>query len=155
MYIVDTNVFYALGLYYRSRFPKMWAVLEDLVAKGQLASVKEVRRELESNCPYKHISEWVASHKDVFAPPNEQEEEVVAQLMKKPQYRQFVKKNNIVRGLPVADPFVIAAGRVKGATVVTMESQESGGARIPAACRELGVECIDLEEMLTRENVQY
>ena len=42
MYVLDTNVFIALGHYYPSRFPTIWAKLEELVDSGDLRSVKEV-----------------------------------------------------------------------------------------------------------------
>lgn len=155
MYIFDTNVFYALGVIYKSAFVTLWQRLEELAEAGDLISVREVRRELESNCPYPQITEWVASHKFIFKKPMPAEEEVVAALLQKPQYRLFVKKKNMINGLPVADPFIVAAGKILGGIVVTLESSTSGGAKIPAACSELKVECIDLEEFYSRENLRF
>ena len=72
MYIFDTNVFYALGHFYPSRFPTIWARLEDLVKTGELRSVKEVLREIESNCPFESIETWTKAHRGIFKPPNDQ-----------------------------------------------------------------------------------
>jgi hypothetical protein len=155
LYIFDTNVFYALGVVYKSAFPKLWQRIEELVESGDLVSVKEVRREIESNCPYPQITEWVASHKSIFKKPSPEEEIVVADLLKNPKYRLFVKKNNIVKGLPVADPFIIAAGKFSKGIVVTMESSTVGGAKIPAACDELHIKYINLEEFYARENLVF
>jgi len=155
LYIFDTNVFYALGVYYPSRFPTLWALLEKLAEDGQLQSVREVRREIEANCPYAHIELWVKSHKKIFKPPKEAEETLVLELFRQEQNRNLVKRQNILKGLPVADPFIIAAAKVKGGIVVTMEAHKAGGARIPTICNELDVECIDLESFLEREEVEY
>lgn len=62
----------------------------------------------------------------MFRSPTEEEERVVAELLASPQYQQLVKKKNPINGLPVADPFIIASGKVNGAAVVTMESVDSG-----------------------------
>jgi hypothetical protein len=155
MYILDTNVFYALGHFYPSRFPTVWARLEDLVNAGKMGSVKEVLREIENNCPFESIESWVKAHRGIFKQPNDQEMEFVAQLFEKKQYRGFGKRQNILEGLPVADPFVIAAAKELGGRVVTLESPTAGGARIPAACREFGIECIDLENFFEREGLKY
>jgi hypothetical protein len=155
MYVFDTNVFYALGHYYPSRFPSVWARLEDLINDGAMQSVKEVLREIEGNCPFESIEGWAKTHRAIFKPPSEQEMQFVASLFQKKQYQGFVKRQNILKGLPVADPFVIAAGKISGGRVVTLESQTAEGARIPAACRDYGVKCIDLEQFLERESLKF
>ncbi|MFC1894311.1 hypothetical protein ACFLYR_09950 [Chloroflexota bacterium] len=43
---------------------------------------------------------------------------IVTDVFKKEQHRNRVRKNNILRGLPVADPFIVAAGSFYGACVV-------------------------------------
>ena len=60
-----------------------------------------------------------------------------------------------LKGRPVADPFVIATAKNSGGRVVTLESPTAGGARIPAACIDFGVECIDLEQFLEREGLRF
>ncbi len=155
MYVFDTNVFYALGHYYPSRFPTIWARLEDLAKDGTLRSVREVLREIEGNCPFETIETWVKVHRDIFKPPNDQEMKFIAKLFEKKQYQGFVKRQNILKGRPVADPFVIAAAKNLEGQVVTLESPTAGGARIPAACKDFGVECIDLEQFLEREGLRF
>ncbi len=155
MYILDTNVFIALGHYYPSRFPTIWERIETLSAEGKLRSVKEVRRELELNSHFEHIQHWVDKHRHIFSAATEEEGRVITEIFSTEQYRGFVKRNNLLKGLPVADPFVIAAGKVYNGIVVTQESQKVGGARIPAVCAELGVECIDLEKFLEYEDIIY
>ena len=150
MYILDTNVFRALGHYYPSRFPTIWARLDDLVNNRKLGSVKEVLRELESNCPFGAVEDWVKAHRSIFRPPSGNEMRIVAEIFQKEQYRGFVKKQNILKGRPVADPFIVAAAKVWKGYVVTLESEKSGGARIPTVCRDFGIKCINLEELFEK-----
>jgi hypothetical protein len=70
MYVFDTNVFYALGHYYPSRFPTIWGRLEDLVKDGALQSVREVLREIEGNCPFETIEAWVKAHRSILDFPD-------------------------------------------------------------------------------------
>lgn len=155
MYVFDTNVFTAIGHYYPSRFPTIWAKMEELAQDSRLCSVKEVRREVEKHCPFPHIEVWVKAHGHIFLSPSEEESKVVAEIFRKKQYRGLVKRQNLLKGLPVADPFVIAAAKVQKRRVVTQESFKVGGARIPTICQDLGVDCIGLEEFLEAENLKY
>ncbi len=154
-YVFDTNVFYTLGHFYPSRFPTIWSTIDDLVDEGKLISVKEVRRELEANCPFDHIASWVKNNRSVFRTPSEEELEIVARMFKKEQFRGLVRRNNILKGMPVADPFIVAAGKVYEAYVVTQEAYKRNGARIPNACEEFGIDCIDFETFLEYEDLKY
>jgi hypothetical protein len=40
-------------------------------------------------------------------------------------------------------------------TVVTQESAESNGERIPAVCREFGIKCINLESFLEEQGLVF
>lgn len=156
MYVFDTNVFYALGHYYPSRFPTIWARIEDLVKDEARQSVKEVLREIENNCPFESIESWAKAHRGIFKPPSDKEMKFIMKLFEKTTYQGFVKRQNILKGRPVADPFVIAAAKVADdGLVVTLESATTGGARIPAACKDFGVNCINLEQFLECEALKF
>lgn len=155
MYVIDTNVFISLGLYYPKRFPTIWERVDSLADSGALISVREVRRELETNCSSEHVLNWAERYRYIFHIPTNEECQIVSEIFKKNQYLGFVKRNNILKGMPVADPFIIAAAKAKGFSVVTQESNKSKGARIPTACIDFDVECIDLEGFLEREKLEY
>lgn len=155
MYVFDKNVFISLGHYYAGRFPTIWGRVNDLANDGTLCSVREVRREIETNCPFPYIAEWVQDHRHIFMMPTETELMIVREIFRSEQYRGLVRRQNIIRGLPVADPFIVAAGKFYEALVVTQESLLSGGARIPTLCQELEVRCTDLEGFLEEEDLQY
>ncbi len=155
MYIFDKNVFISLGHYYPGRFPTIWGRVNELVDNGNLRSVREVRIEIETNCPFKYIAQWVQVHSHIFMIPTEAELMIVRDIFRSEQYRGLVKRQNIIRGLPVADPFIAAAGKFYGALVVTQESFVSGAARIPTLCQELEVRWTDLEGFLEEEELMY
>jgi predicted nucleic acid-binding protein len=155
MYIFDTNAFHELAHFYPSRFPTIWAKIDELAENQILQSVKEVRREIERNCPFDYLEAWVKEHHHVFLTPNEEESRVVAEIFQKEQYRGLVKREKMLKGLPVADPFIIAAAKVHKCCVVTQESFKSGGARIPTVCDDLKVKCINLESFLAQEQLGY
>jgi hypothetical protein len=155
MYIMDTTAFYVLGNYYPLRFPSIWEHINNLVREDKFWSVKEVRQEIEHNCPFDHIEKWVDSHRHIFRKPTSRELEFVTKIFQLKQYLGLVKRSNILKGLPVADPFIVAAGKIHKGTVVTQESFKDGGARIPTVCKEFNVHCINVEEFLGREKLKY
>jgi hypothetical protein len=128
--------------------------MDRLADEGSLRSVKEVRRELERNCRFTHVSDWVRAHRSVFRRPSADEEAFISEMFTHEKYREFVRRQSILKGLPVADPFIIASAKVNGGLVVTMESRKSGGARIPTVCDDYEIECTDLEGFLERERIE-
>jgi hypothetical protein len=155
MYVLDTNAFYILGHYYPSRFPTIWSHVDHLVDKERFWSVKEVRRELESNCPSEHIYNWIKENRHIFRKPSSEELEIVSQIFQRKEFVGLVKRKNLLQGLPVADPFIVAAAKVRGCLIVTQESLKIGGARIPTVCKEFNIDCINVEQFLEREELKY
>ncbi|MCX5914070.1 MAG: DUF4411 family protein [Deltaproteobacteria bacterium] len=154
-YVLDTNAFYTLGNFYPSRFPTIWEHIENLVEEAQFWSVKEVRKEIEYNCPFEHIERWARKNRHIFRKPNPQELEVVAQIFQRKHFLGLVRRTQILKGLPVADPFIVAAAKIHEGTVVTQESLKAGGARIPTVCKEFDVSCINMEQFLEKEKLKY
>ncbi|MBW8035663.1 MAG: DUF4411 family protein [Planctomycetes bacterium] len=151
MYVFDTNVFISLGMYYPSRFPTIWKHINNLVGNDKLVSTREVFKELDQNCADEHIEIWANKYKNIFLIPTNEECAVVAEIFRRRQHQDLVKRNRIQRGMPVADPFVIALAKVKNGCVVTQESPN----RMPAVCENIGVDCINLEQFLGREDLAY
>jgi predicted nucleic acid-binding protein len=154
MYLFDTNIFYALSHFYPDNFHSLWIKINSLVSSGELISVKEVYREIKKNCPEEHIELWVKSNKEIFIIPTEKELKLVANMMTIEENRNLIKKNNILKGLPVADPFILAVAKIRNAIVVTQEADKSG-ARIPNICKKNEIECISLQKFFNKENVKY
>ena len=155
MYVIDTNVFIQLGFYYPSRFPTIWARIDKLAQSGTLLSVREVKNELELGNASAYIAEWVKTNRNIFRTPNEEELGIVKEILSDQRFRGLIRRESILKGLPVADPFIIAAAKVHNGTVVTQENYKPDAARIPTVCEEFKVSCINLEEFLEREKIQY
>jgi hypothetical protein len=155
LYIFDTNVFITLGYYYLKRFPTIWARIDTLADDGKLISVREVRRELDLIGSSDHVNEWVRRYRHIFVIASDEECGIVASIFLNGQYRGLVRRKNILKGSPVADPFIIAAAKTRNGIVVTEESAKSKGARIPAVCNELGIKCINLEGFLEEQGLKF
>lgn len=154
-YVFDTGAFFDLGHFYPGRFPTIWSHIDMLVLKERLWSVKEVYRELDNNCPFEHIMTWAKNNKSIFHKPNDEEQEFVSTIFKVPEFIGLVKRSNILRGLPVADPFVVASAKIHGGIVVTREVFKDKGARIPTVCKKFKVECINVEQLLEIEKLKF
>ena len=155
MYIFDTNVFMTIGVYYPKRFHTIWATIDKLADGGELISVREARSELDYICHYDHVNQWIEGHRQIFLIASDDECKIVAKIFSSEQYRGLVKQQNIIKGSPVADPFLIAAAKTRNGIVVTQESAKSNGARIPTVCKELGINCINLEGFLEQQGLEF
>lgn len=155
MYVVDTNVFIQLGFYYPSRFPTIWDRIDKLAQNGTLLSVREVRNELELGNASAYIAEWVKANRNIFRTPIKEELSIVKDILSDHRFRGLIRRESILKGLPVADPFIIAAAKVHNGMVVTQENYKPDAARIPTVCEVLRVRCINLEQFLRREKLQY
>lgn len=155
MYIFDTNAISTLAYYYPARFPTIWRRIQELVEKGNLWSVREVRKELDRHCPSDHLKDWVHANRSIFRIPNEEENRILSEIFENQRYLSLVKKDNILKGFPAADPFVIAAGKAYEAIVITQEIKKLNAVTIPNACDDLEVRCLNLEHFLEIENLTF
>lgn len=156
MYILDSNIFISLGMYYPSRFPTLWSKLNAMALTEEIQSVKEVFRELDRQCSSEEVQSWISANRKIFKIPTHEEMILVVDILLKPQYQAFVRKDSILKGLPVADPFLIAAAIIKKACLVTQESaNKPSAARIPNACKEYGVQCTNLEGFLEKLEIVF
>ena len=151
IYVFDTNSLSVFNNYYPATFPKLWERLDMLADEGTITSVSEVLRELENDNRSTFIQQWAKNHKSVFAKPSNEELLVVQQILAIPHFQVLISNKAILKGTPVADPFVVAAAKVKGATVVTEEALKPNAAKIPNVCGHFGVKCIDLEIFMSDE----
>jgi hypothetical protein len=132
-------------------FPAVWARIDDFVSVGKIISVREAFREIELQATKVHIGEWAKRNKTIFAQPSQEEMAFVAEIFSVPHFTQMIGRKQIAAGSPVADPFVIAAARIKNAWVVTEEAFKDNGAKIPNICRHFGIDCTNFEGLMRRE----
>lgn len=155
MYVADTGFFYALRHIYRANFPSVWQHIDQLVAAGQLLSVREVRNELEWHAPSEAVLDWTKAVRHIFTTPSAEELRTVGEILATPAFTGLVRIENIIRGRPVADPFVVAAAvHRRQAVVITEENLLKDGARVPAVCRAYKIQCDNFEGFLKREKIR-
>ncbi len=148
IYVFDTSSFIVLKNYYPATFPTLWANLERLAQSGVLASVREVFNELHNYNDTDFIQDWAARNKTIFATPSNDELLFVQRILAVPHFQMLIGGKAILRGTPVADPFVVAVAQ---GAVVTQESLKPHASRIPNVCEYFRIPCINLEAFMVRQ----
>ena len=110
-YVFDTGAFIVLKHFYPTTFATLWSRIDALAANGTIVSVREVFNELHNYNDVDFIQDWAKQHKAVFAKPGNDELLVVQQILAIPHFQALVSNKAILKGTPVADPFVVAAGK--------------------------------------------
>lgn len=155
-FVLDSNCFNALDMYFPSRFPSFWQSINASVAAGLIVSVKEVYKELNRYNPAHHTRAWIELNKEMFRDPTEPELARVAKIFADvPRFQDMVRQKQILSGSPVADPFLIAAAWEHSRCVVTAEKEKKNSATIPTACSYFDVRCTDFEGMMTAFKWSY
>lgn len=154
-YVFDACTFIVLGHYFPERFPSFWKNLDDYVSKGKIISVREVFKELDNNASKSHLRTWIDLNKKIFLTPGSKEMEFVSQIFLVPQYQHMVEIKKRLKGIPVADPFIIASAKIRGACVVTEEEKKKDASRIPNVCEHFAVECTNLESFMEKEHWRF
>lgn len=126
-----------------------------MVAEGRLTSTREVGREIDRYNEEDRLQEWRRANPDLFPAPDEEETERVSRIFEVAHFRALISQKALLRGTPVADPFVIAKAWVAGGTVVTEEGLRDNAARIPNVCDHFGVGCTNLEGMMEHEGWEF
>lgn len=147
-HVFDTGAFIVLKNYYPTAFPTLWTRIDALAADGTITSVREVFNELQNYNDTDFIQDWAKGHRTVFVTPANDELLVVQQILAIPHFQALLSSKAILKGTPVADPFVIAAAKVKSGTVVTQEVLKPNGAKVPNVCHHFSVPCVNLETFM-------
>jgi len=150
VYVLDTNSIRVIGNYYPERFPSFWEMFNASVDQGKIVSVREVYIELDFQNTKQILKEWIENHKGIFLIPSPEETEFVGQIFSIAHFRTLINQRNMLRGSPVADPFVIASAYVNQACVVSEEVFKDNGAKIPNICNHFGIDCTNIEGMMER-----
>ncbi len=147
LYVFDTCSIRVLGNYYPQRFPSFWENFDRAIEAGLVVSTREVYRELQVQASG-WLLDWIKEHRDLFRTPGQREQEFVAEIFRVPHFRTLVGQEQLLKGNPVADPFVIAAAKVQGGCVVTQEVNKPNAAKIPNICNHFGIPCCNMEGFL-------
>jgi hypothetical protein len=153
IYVFDTSAFITLKHFYPSAFPSLWAGLEKLIRAAHVVSVREVLNELTNYNDADFIQEWAKDHKQIFPTPMQAELLCVKQIFAVAHFQPLISNKALLKGTPVADPFVIASAMARQSvgTVVTQEQLKPTASKIPNVCNHFKVPCLNLEEFMVAQ----
>lgn len=151
VFVLDSNSFSVLKNYYPSSFPSLWAEINALAANGTLVSVREVFNELQNDNRVAFVHEWATQNRSIFAVPSDEELEAVARILAIPHFQAVISAKALLKGTPVADPFVVASAIVRGGTVITEEAVKPNASKIPNICEHFQVPCHNLEWFMEQQ----
>lgn len=154
IYVFDTNSLSELNAYYPEIFKAFWTRFDAMVAGGDVVSTREVRPEIERGGK-ENILAWIKTHGSIFTMPNADQTAFVAKILAIPHSQALIGEKALLRGTPVADPFVIACAKAFGGTVVTEEKLKPKAAKIPNVCEHFQIPCINLERFMRDQNWSF
>ena len=156
IYVIDTSSLSVLKTYYKGVFGSFWIHFDNLVTEGRLISVKEALKESDKNIDSEHLQQWITSNKSIFLPPrSKQETEFLREIFAVPHFKQLIPQKHLLTNKPVADPFVIAAAKVRNGCVVTEEKNKTGAAKIPNVCDHFNIQWTNIEGMMKKEKWNF
>ena len=155
IYVFDTSSFSSLKFYHPTIFPSIWDNLNVLVKDGWIISTREVWNELQNGEPVVHVNDWLKERKFIFTIPNGPELNFVSGIFKISHFNQLIGNKQMLKGTPVADPFVIACAANNRGTVVTEEHFKDNAARIPNVCNRFKIPYINLQEFMSQQTWQF
>ena len=151
MYVFDNGPLITLfNHYYPERFPTLWKKFDALRAEGKIISVREVKNEIERYAETDRLMSWAKRNTQFFPTPVHEELLFVTEIFKIKHFQNLIRKKELLKGRPVADPFIIAKAKVMGGCVVTQEKYKENSAQIPNVCDKFGIACVDLEGFMER-----
>ena len=154
-FVFDSNSWRVLENFYPSRFPSFWERFDGVVGSGEVVSVREVHNELDRLIRADWLCAWVKHHRSVFLDPTQAETLFVSQIFSVRHFQMLVGQEQILKGQPVADPFVISCAHVRSGCVVTEETFKPNAAKIPNVCEHFGVPWTNVEGFLAHYGWQF
>ena len=142
-YCLDTSVLIEgwVRRYPIANFPSFWQKMEEAIAENILISSFFVHEELKRKND--ELFEWAGKQEGFFIDPVGEVQLEQAAIVNR--YPKMVGDGNKSLG----DPWVIALARCMRGTVVTEEAfGNENKPKIPFICREMGIECIDVVELI-------
>ena len=161
-YLMDTNSFVTPSrLYYQfSMFPRYWDYIREKLEDGTIVLLDKVKDEILAPGKKDELAVWLEGI-EVANLINHKEQEIInvyAGVMKSIQKDRCYKESAISAWSEnsTADPWIIAAAKVYGLSIVTFESHNnnlntinpSRQAKIPDIAEKFNVPVMDLFNML-------
>lgn len=147
-YIIDTSSLLTQkegGSHSRRTFVTMWSNIENYIKENLIITCSEIVDEIQDP----EIGEWLTSLPcTVIDIDNETQQNITKVVTSNPQLIEF--RQNKSSG----DAFLIATAMKCNLTVITEENKTSPK-KIPYVCQNLGVDCVNINELCERENWKF
>ena len=132
-------------------FPTLWDKMDVLAEDRQLISSEEVLRELERK-EGDTLHEWAKERHHIFVPLDDEIQNCAVRIMI--DHPKLVDER---KGKSFADPWVIATARINACIVVTGEIASGSRRRpkIPDVCRDMGIRCIRIVDLIREERWRF
>ena len=152
-YAIDTSFFLDLwkvdALFSKEIFVGIWEALEEGVASGAVVAPNSVRDELKDSDDGE-LKDWLSDHSAMFVPFDQSQLASVIEIVRRfPGYAEEARN--------LADPQVVALGRVRDLAVLTSEKQVSTlgkNPKMPNVCESFGVQWLDIKMYCGEENIR-
>ena len=157
-YVLDTSsISLAWLAYYRDIFPGFWNLFDALARGGVVTSVRAVREEQTNRRVDGAIAYLENLNGRFFAEPTDAGQALVMDMARNPGLSAAANRWR-AKANDDADPYLIAKvmGALAPSAVVTEESQDPvRTASIYSVCGYLGVDCVNLQQMMRRLGWQF
>ena len=156
IYVFDNSTLTAVFRhYYRDSFPSFWDLFDKMIADGKIISVREVHNEIKNYSRKDELESWAKNNTHFFHDPTPDELQFMTQIFTVPRFHNSIDMQKILKGDPIADPFIIAKAYAEHGTVVTQEVFKPNAAKIPNICEHFKITCINLQDFLKRNNWSF
>ena len=155
-YSIDTSaILDAWVRYYPyDTFPSFWNRFKTLAESREVIATELIEHELSKKDDGCH--KWFKQNglNDFFIELTDSIQNAVTDILKNPNYQRLVEDR---KGTYSADPFVIALAKVEDLIVVTGEKETNNLAKpkIPDVCNDMGIEYINILDLMRREGWQF
>ncbi len=132
-------------------FPTVWERLEELVANGLLKASVEVLHELQKQDD--DLYAWCKERTAMFVDVDDAIQGAMRHIM-----GTYPKLIDTRKGKSGADPFVIALATPHNPPLTVVTEERGGSAdkpKIPFVCRQLGLRCISLLQLIEEQNWRF
>lgn len=137
IYVVDASIWISIHRNYPFDVaPGLWDLLNGLIASGRILSPTEVREEIASGTD--ELKAWSRAQPALYVELSPAEQALAADVLA--DCPELIDPDS---EKPEADPFVVALGQSRGATVVTGERKKGPPCRqIEDVCEMRDVRCV-------------
>ncbi|MGQ9848014.1 MAG: DUF4411 family protein [Bacteroidales bacterium] len=152
LYCIDASALINLTKYPgypRDIFPAIWEKLEDMIKRGELISHIEVYGEIEKRKD--EIYHWCNQNKKMFKDIDDCQIKEFAII--KTQYDPDYWNNEINKGGPWADPWLIALSICENAIIITDEKNTPN--HIPYIANHFNRQCLNLIDFFKKIGIRY